>query len=194
MRFSFYQKKFNALITERKFLLGLSLSLLLLVFLQMGLLFFKRERIILTPPEFKSSVWIERNRFSQSYLEEMALFFAHLLLDVSESNILPQGDIVLRYVAPESYGSFKTQLLSDENRLKKQQLSLQFYPQSLAFQKPLVVDIKGILKRYVGSKKISEAQETYQIQFGVRFGRLFLNRFEVIQSNQAGIDEEKINE
>ncbi len=193
MRFSFYQKKFNEIILERTFLLGLALSLLLMVFLQMGLLFFKKERIILMPPGFKDSVWVEGDHFSQRYVEEISLFFAHLLLDVSESNILFQGEMLLRYVAPESYGSFKTQLLSDEKRLKQQQLSLQFYPQSLEFPKPLVVELKGVLKRYVGSKKISEAQETYRMQLGVRFGRLFLQAFEVIQPkqepNQEQLDE-----
>jgi conjugal transfer pilus assembly protein TraE len=193
MQFSFYQKKFNDLVVERKFLLGLALSLLLIVFLQMGLLFFKRERIILMPPGFKDSVWVEGDRFSQKYLEEIALFFAHLLLDVSESNVLFQGEMLLRYVAPESYGSFKAQLLSDEKRLKKQQLSLQFYPKSLEFPKPLVVEIKGVLKRYVGSKKISEAEETYRMQLGVRFGRLFLKAFEVIQPKQE-LNQEQLDE
>lgn len=189
MKFLYHEKRLSHLIIQRKFLVGLCGILLMIVVLQITLLFFKHEKVIITPPELSQSYWVEGHRFSPSYLEEMAVFFAHLLLDVSESSILPQGEIILRYVWPESYGDFKKKLISDEKRLKKQQLSLHFKAKTIEFHAPLILDIKGTLLSYVGSKKISEVQETYRMRLTQHQGRLFLESFEVIQSNEEKIDE-----
>jgi conjugal transfer pilus assembly protein TraE len=188
MQFSFYQKRLGHLAAQGKLFVGLSAFLLIVIFLQTILLFFKHEKIIISPPELKQGYWVEGDRFSNSYLEEMALLFAHFLLDVSPSSILPQGEVILRYVLPEAYGVFKTKLLSDEKRLKKQQLSLHFSPKTMEIPKESVVELTGTLSAYVGERKISQQQETYQIVFAKRKGRLFLESFELIKS-QGDSDE-----
>ena len=189
MKFLFQQKRLGHLQIQRNWYLGLSTILLLIVFLQTVLLFFKKEKIIISPPELTQSYWVEGNRFSNSYLEEMALFFTHLMLDVSESNILPQGEILLRYVSSNAYGEFKNKLLSDEKRLKNQQLSLQFTPQSVEVVEPMKADVIGHLSSYVGSQKIANNQETYRVSFSQKKGRLFLESFEIIKSDKEKSDE-----
>ena len=91
MKFAIHQKRLTYLNVQRNLLIALSAILLTIVLLQTLLLFFKKERMIISPPELKQSYWVEGERFSNSYLEEMALFFTHLLLDVTEANVLPQG-------------------------------------------------------------------------------------------------------
>lgn len=189
MKFILYQKQLSHLNVQRNFLLGFSVVLLLVVFSQTILLFFKQQRFIISPPELKQSYWVEGNKMSQSYVEEMALFFTHLLLDVTEANILVQGDVVLRYVKPDVYDHFKAKLLNDHKRLKKQQSSLQFTPINIDFVEPLIVDISGILANYIGGKKITQFKETYKMQLMQKYGRLFLESFEVIKSEQGGHDE-----
>lgn len=184
MKFLFHQKRLGHLQVQRNGFAGLCAILLLIVLLQTLLLFFKTEKIIISPPELKQSYWVEGDRFSNSYLEEMALFFTHLMLDVSEANILPQGEILLRYVSSKTYGEFKTKLLSDEKRLKSQQLSLQFTPQSVELTAPLQADVVGNLSSYVGAQKIANTQETYRVSFSQHKGRLFLESFELIKSDK----------
>lgn len=182
MNFALYQKRLTYIYVQRNILIGLVVVILIIMLMQSSLLFFKQEKVIIVPPELKQSYWVQGNKFSDSYLEEMALFFSHLLLDVTESNILPQGDILLRYVQPECYGEFKTKLLQDVKRLKSQQLSLQFTPATVQVIGPLTLEVKGLLSNYVGSKKISQIQETYQIVFSHKKGRLFLNSFQMIKT------------
>ena len=189
MKFTLYQKRLTYLNVQRNIIAGLAIIFLIIILLQTLLLFFKKERIILTPPELKQSYWIEGDRFSNSYLEEMALFFSHLMLDVTEANILPQGEILLRYVLPESYGDFKAKLLQDLKRLKKQQLSLQFTPSTIEMVEPLSIDVSGFLESYVGAKKVSQFQETYRVSFSHKKGRLFLESFQMIKSEQRSDDE-----
>ncbi len=189
MQLSFYQKRLGHLAAQGKLFVGLCAVLLVIVLLETILLFFKHERIIISPPELHQAYWVEGDRFSNAYLETMAFFFAHLLLDVSPSSILPQGEVILRYVLPEAYGIFKSKLLSDEKRLKKQQLSLQFSPQTVEFQKPMVAELTGTVSSYVGARKLSQHQESYRVVFVQRKGRLFLEAFELIQS-QGEINDE----
>ena len=193
MKLNLFKKRLSHLNVQRNALMGLSAILLLVVLLQSVLLFFKNERVIISPPELNQSYWIEGNRFSRSYLEEMALLFTHLLLDVTEESVIPQGEVLLRYVNPEYYGDFKAKLLNDEKCLKKQQLSLHFNPRNFGFPEPLVIDVQGFLTSYVASQKVSQAQETYRLRFSHTKGRLFLDSFQVIQSDEERFDE-KLNE
>lgn len=190
MKFLLYQKKLSHFNVQRNILAGLAVVFLAIIVLQTILLFFKSQRVIISPPELTQSYWVEGNRVSKSYVEEMALFFAHLLLDVTQSNILPQGEVLLRYVAPGSYGDFKNKLLSDHKKLKKQQLSLQFIPQTIDFVAPLTLDVHGFLANYVGNKRVSQVKETYRIVFSCKKGRLFLESFQTIQSEQKDHEEE----
>jgi conjugal transfer pilus assembly protein TraE len=145
--------------------------------------------VIITPPELTQSYWVQGSAFSKSYLEEMALFFSHLLLDVSQDSILSQGEVVLRYVVPNSYGVFKSKLLEDEQRLKKHQLSLHFIPKSVAFVQPLTVEVQGYLNHYVGSQRVSQVQETYRIDFSQKKSQLFLESFRVVKSEQGNLQD-----
>jgi conjugal transfer pilus assembly protein TraE len=184
MKFSLYQKRLSHLHVQRNFLLGLCAILLMLMMLQTVLLFFKRERIVISPPELKQSYWIKGDNFSKTYIEEMALFFSHLLLDVSADNILSQGDVVLRYVKPENYGEFKGKLLSDQKRLKKYQLSLSFTPRQIEFINPMVVEIQGVLANFVGNAKVEQFQETYRMTLGQNRGQLFLESFTIVKTER----------
>ena len=190
MKFALYQKRLSHVNVQRNFLTGLTIVLLSVTLLLTLFLFFKQQRVIINPPEVTQSYWIEGNQVSKSYVEEMALFFTHLLLDVTESNILTQGEVLLRYVTPNAYGDFKSKLLNDHKRLKKQQLSLQFTPQTIDFVEPLTVDVSGFLANYVGAKKISQFKETYRMAFSQKKGRLFLESFQTIYSEQKEHEEE----
>jgi conjugal transfer pilus assembly protein TraE len=157
---SFSQKRLGNLQFQRNVLLGYVGFLLLTTTLQSTFLFLRSERIIINPPELKQSYWVEGNRFAPHYLEEMALYFSHLLLDVHESNVWQQGDIVLRYVEPQFYEHFKTKIVAEEQRLKKEHLSLHFVPIEVqVFPHDLACEITGDLLGYVGGKQVTTHRE-----------------------------------
>lgn len=188
MEFNFKNKKLSGLLFQRNCLGGLVLVLLMVVLLQTTLLFFKNEKVIILPPELKQEFWVEGNKFSPTYLEEQGMYFTHLLLDVSASNILAQGEILLRYVDPSFHEQFKIRLFAEEQRLKRDNVSLNFvmtdcevYPGELA------LEITGDLHSFVAFKKISTHRETYRIEFSAKKGRLFLKTFEILQSDNKDL-------
>jgi conjugal transfer pilus assembly protein TraE len=148
-------------------------------------LFCRHERVIITPPQLTQGFWVEGNRFSPQYLEEMALHYAHFLLDVTEKTVLYQGDIILRYVVPEAYGAFKAKLLADEKRLRRNHLSTRFAPSDVMVSpEEMKVEITGNLMSYVGDKRISKVRETYRFQFQSQSGRLLIKSFTLVKSDQ----------
>ena len=185
MKFQLQAKRLGQAQFQRNFLSGLSCILLGTCFVLSASLFFKKERIIISPPELKNSYWVEGNQFSPSYIEEMSLFFAHLLLDVTEASIGWQGSVILRYVIPESYGAVKAKILEDEKRLKKEQLSLHFKATTFKLDaNQVLAEITGDLISYVGSKKIAQVRETYQLKLQNRSGRLLIESFSLLKTEK----------
>ncbi len=147
--------------------------------------FFRSERIIVVPPDIKQEVWLEKRQVSASYLEEMALFFANLILESSPESAAYKRDIILRNTVSESYGTLKTKLLEDETRLKKEHLTTSFQANSIKVDPDkLFVELTGDLLHFVGEKRISQSRDTYQFAFIYRQGRLLIQAFKLITSEQ----------
>jgi conjugal transfer pilus assembly protein TraE len=183
MKLTLKEKRLSHIQFQRNLLAGLSMCLLTVTVLQTTLLFFKTEKTIINPPELKQSYWVEGNTFSPAYLEEMALYFSHLLLDVSAANVLYQGDVLLRYVASNEYGHFKAKLLEEQKRLKAENVSLNFNPvDCVVVPGQMTVDVNGDLHTFVSDKKISQHRETYRVVFTGKAGRLFLKSFQLIKT------------
>lgn len=190
MDFYLNQHRLRDLKTQRNAAASVCVILLVINAVQSCWLFFRNERTIITPPQLSQGFWVEGNRFSPQYLEEMALHYAHFLLDVTEKTILYQGEIILRYVVPESYGAFKAKLLEDEQRLKNLQVSTRFAPSDvLVSPDRLQVEISGELLSYVGDKKISQVRETYQFQFQNVSGRLLIEAFTLVKTDRKSEEE-----
>ena len=188
MNLRFQKANLSRVQWQRNALGVLSAGLLFVVVLETILLFFKDTKTILLPAESKQGYWVEGNKFSASYLEEQGLYFTHLLLDVSPANILDQGEILLRYVDSKAYGEFKAKLLQEEQRLKRDSLSLNFIAvEAQVFPKDLALEIIGDLNGYVAGKKISTHRETYRVEFSSHKGRLFLKSFTVIKTDQEDL-------
>lgn len=160
------------------FLLNLTLSLVLL---------FKEEKTIIVPPELSQSFWIEKGRVSVSYLEEMALFFINLILDVTPSSSGYQRDVLLRYALPNAYSLLKQQLLEEEERLRKENLSTVFRPLQVNVSRSQnLVEIKGDYMGFLGNKKVFEIRQTYHLKVKFQKGRLFLESFKLQGEEKNG--------
>lgn len=188
MDFSLNQYRLKDLKVQRNAIAVVCGILLAINATQSICLFFRHERVVIVPPQLTQGFWVEGNRFSPQYLEEMALHYAHFLLDVTEKTVLYQGEIILRYVVPETYGNFKAKLLEDEKYLKANHLSTRFAPSNVSvFPNQLKVEVSGELLSYVGDKKISQAKETYRFQFQNRSGRLLIEAFTLVKSDKNSV-------
>ena len=172
------------LLHKRNLLLSLVTVLLMINGIQALFTLFRDQRIIVVPPDLSQEVWLEKNKVSASYLEEMALVFADLILESSPESAAYKRDIILRYAASETYGALKRTLLEDEKRLRREHVTTSFQANSLKVDPhKLVVDVTGDLLRFVGEKRVSQSRDTYRFQFAYKTGRLLIKSFKLIASD-----------
>lgn len=178
MNLKFAHLQLKRLRSQRSLFVVLTCALLLINGLLAGSLLMRNERVIVLPPELKQGIWVEKEQASTSYLEEMSLYFAHLILDQTPQTASFHRDILLRYAEPSTYGALKAQLISDEERLKKDNVSIQFMPLEVTVTPgQLVVYIMGELSGYVGEKKVFQKRETYELKLILKRGRLMITSF-----------------
>ena len=184
MKHPLRSSRLGSLVHHRNLSLVLTAALLMIIFTQALYTLFRNERIIVVPPDLKQEIWLEQNTVSNSYLEEMALVYASLMLDCSPESAAYKRDIILRHTAPESYGSLKRRLLEEEKRLKKDHVTTSFQPNGIKVDAArLTVEVTGDLLRFVGEKRISQSREIYRFQFEYKAGRLSIKAFELINSD-----------
>lgn len=181
MKFNFATKRVMNFEYQRNMLLGLSSLQLILLIIMSLCLFFRSERVILLPPELRREFWAEGNRFSPEYLEEMAVYFLHLALDVNQTTLPYNTEMLARYSDVETGNYLRTKYEKDIKKLKQNDASTTFEVKEVTVYPDMsVVHVSGILNSYVGPRRIKESQDTYAVSFKVYRGRLFFKEIKKI--------------
>lgn len=119
------QKNAQKLVSQRNIFLFLSSALLLLVFLLTILLFSKNERTVIIPT-VGPSFWVEEGRVSNTYLEQMGMFLADMLLNRSPADVDKKNQTILEYVHPAFYHEIRKQLVQERENIVKDDQSFLF--------------------------------------------------------------------
>lgn len=185
MKIQLFSNRLDDLKQKRNVYLLFACLLLMSNLLLVALTFCRNERVVIAPPQVSQTYWVESNRVSASYLEEMALFYGFLLLDTSPANAVYKRDMILKETAPHAYGTLKAKLVEEENRIKKENVSSSFQANEVkANPNTMVVELTGDLVGYVGEKRISQSRDTYQLKFLYQYGRLLIESFQLIRSDK----------
>ena len=177
MKIDFLHQDITQLVSHRNWLVALVGVLALTNVLLSMIVFGKREQVILVPPHHAKSLRVQGNDISKEYLEELGVYMAKLLLDLSPASFSYNHEVLLKYVAPESYGALKKKLFKDGEQYTKLQLSTSFKPsQVTAIPKTLTVDVIGTLTSYIAGKEVESTQELIILEFTQRGGGLLLKR------------------
>lgn len=141
----------------------------------------RQQRIVLVPPGISEAgkSWVTGKNASPEYLEQMTLFLLPLVADFHPRNIDAQIPFFLRFVAPEQYGAVKTQLASQSERARRNDLSQVFYIQQVEV-KETTARATGIIRRWVGKSLTSEEVVTYEVQYEIRSGRPFVRGIDLV--------------
>ncbi len=175
MNQDFYQHNIRLLIYQRNACLAFavlsSLSLLMLTIF----IFWKNERIIVTPAVVEKEFWVESTSVSATYLEQMGLFLAKLALEKSALSAQVQRTILLRHTDPSYAGALNKKLQEEEQLLAKQNASYVFFPVDVHVdmnrKEVLLIGDRTI---YVAGKPVSNEREGYVMSFIASGSRLLL--------------------
>lgn len=140
------------------------------------------EKIYLVPPVIDKPFWISAKEVSPEYLIGMNLLFTDLLLNVTPSNAAMKHRLFLGYVDSRYYEKFKTELISQEERLKKEHMTISFQltdPDVDA--EKLTARVTGDLLYTVGETRLPIKHITYEMKFTYHLGRLQVKSFEEVK-------------
>lgn len=142
------------------------------------------ERIVIVPPTIHKTFWVESDRVSSEYLEQMAYFLMQLTLNVTPLSVDHQAKVLLQYAAPGSFGELRTALLGAAERLKRDGASTVFSPQDLVVdERSLRVGVRGQLTTFISDRRVSEVSKGYAIELQYSNGRIFLKAFRETNPN-----------
>ncbi len=142
------------------------------------------ERIVVVPPNIHKTFWVESDRVSSEYLEQMGYFLMQLTLNVTPQSIDHQAKLLLQYAAPASFGELRTALLAAAERLKRDGASTVFSAQDLVVdERALKVGVRGQLTTFISDRRVSEVSKAYAIELQYSGGRLFLKAFRETNPN-----------
>ncbi len=168
------------------FLLALLLGSMLTNLILAGFAFrmSSRERIVVVPPTIHKTFWVEDERVSAEYLEQMGYFLMQLTLNVSPLSIDHQSKVLLQYAAPAAYGELRTALSSAAGRLKRDGAATVFSPRDLIVdERSLKVGIRGQLTTFISDRRVSEVAKGYAVEFQYTAGQIFLKSFRETNPN-----------
>ena len=148
------------------------------------------EKTIVVPPSFERRFWVQGDTVSPEYLEQMAVWFAHLALTYNPDNIDYQARLFLRYAEPASYGALSAQLAADSERVRHDRISSVFYPREVRTRVDHV-SLDGDLVTWVGSRMTGHRRGVFDLRFVHRDGRLYVASFQDQSTHERKPDEAK---
>lgn len=153
--------------------LVLNIVIALIAFRLIGL-----ERVILVPPTIHKSFWVESDKVSAEYLEQMGYFLLQLVLNVTPQSVDYQSKLLLQYAAPASYGEIKTAMAVAGDRLKRDGAATVFSPRTINVdERAMRVAVEGQLTTFISDRRVSEASKSYAIELQYALGRITIKSF-----------------
>jgi len=142
------------------------------------------QRIVVVPPTIHKTFWVESDRVSGEYLEQMGYFLMQLTLNVTPQSVDHQAKVLLQYAAPAAYGELRMALLAAAERLKRDGASTVFSPQDLIIdERTLRVGVRGQLTTFISDRRVAEVSKGYAIELQYSGGRVFLKSFRETNPN-----------
>ena len=142
------------------------------------------ERVIVVPPAVHKSFWVENDKVSAEYLEQMGYFLVQLALNVTPQSVDYQSRLLLQYAAPASYGEIKTAMTIVAERLKRDGASTVFSARSLTTdERALKVAIQGSLTTFIGDRRVSDVTKSYLVELQYAAGKLTIKSFKEVTVN-----------
>lgn len=190
MKTLLWQSRLEYLARRRNGYLVLACGSILLNFVLAGVIAFtaNHERIILVPPEIERPLSVTSVRVSPEYLSTMSLFLSDLLLNITPDNAAAQHKLFLDYVDSRFYGGMKSELATEEERLRKEHLTVSFSRSDVQVDtKHLAARISGTVEYRANTTLLSSTRLTYQMTFRWHLGQLRVKSFEEVRKGNTSV-------
>ncbi len=112
------------------------------------------QRTAVTPMAFNAPFAVSQNSADASYLQQMALSFIALRLNVSSETADASHQALLQYIRPGAQNQMKVILAEEAKRIKNDNVNSAFFQTSVrVWPQYGRVEIRGVLKTWIGDSK-----------------------------------------
>ncbi len=112
------------------------------------------QRTAVTPMAFNVPFAVSQNSADASYLQQMALSFIALRLNVSSETVDASHQALLQYIRPGAQNQMKVILAEEAKRIKNDNVNSAFFQTSVrVWPQYGRVEIRGVLKTWIGDSK-----------------------------------------
>ena len=142
------------------------------------------ERVIVVPPSVHKTFWVESDKVSAEYLEQMGYFLIQLALNVTPQSVDYQsqapvavcGTRELRRDQDRHGGRGRT----PEARWRLHGVQ----PRSVTTDERLLkVAVQGSLTTFIGDRRVSEQAKSYLVELQYALGKLTIKSFKEVNFN-----------
>jgi conjugal transfer pilus assembly protein TraE len=146
------------------------------------------------PATLQKSFWVQRDKASREWVEQMGLFVAQLSLNVTPSSVEYQGKLMLDLVSPSARGAIKKQVDMNALRIQRSNVATFFTPRDSVFdpKNPNRVALKGDLTTVLTDKTVNKRPVTYVVAFAFEDGtQRLVEAFETNPTDPLGLEPAK---
>ena len=155
-------------------------------------LFREETRIIVVPPVLTQEFWVDSQKASPEYLDQMGVFIATLIGNLSPRNAEYNIEVLLSYIEHERLIEVRDDLKGQAQYIKKNNISQAYYPEKASIDpKTQTASIDGRVVRHIGNIKISEEEMRVIIGFVVRNYKIRIAELSVDYPGRKASDRAK---
>lgn len=178
MKFDKWIKNWKSAVAENFFLRFL--LLLLAVALIANGVFKRADRIIVSPPAIEKQFWVDQDKASKEYLEQMGVFLATLGGNLSPGNAEFSAKVISGYAVTSKYNEVFGEMSSQALYIKKNNIQQSFFPVSVNVdEQNNQVLVMGTAVRGVGTTTVSRENVVFKMKFELKNYKLYLDEYYV---------------
>jgi conjugal transfer pilus assembly protein TraE len=143
----------------------------------------QREKIVV-PMAFDAPFVVSEQRASASFLQMMTMSFLSLRLNVSPETVDMQHGFLLSFVRSSVREDFAPILEKEAKRIRDNAVTSAFYQTRIqVYPHSRVVEVRGVMKTWIGNSKPLEEIKHYRLQLDYQAGVTSIEKF--IEVNDA---------
>lgn len=133
------------------------------------------HRETLVPPSINKTFWVDGDKVSPEYLEQMGKFVLDLALNNTPLNCDTNRVALLKYVGSGSYGPINAQLSANCTLIMQNRLSNFFSVSNVIVKESeRAVIYTGSMTRWLNDRRLPQRSGAYRLKFGYSGGRVYV--------------------
>jgi len=168
--------------------ISLALSNILLAYFLVSKV--EEQRVVVMPPFLTlKEFWVSGNNVSDTYLEMVADGVAYNVLNLSPER-KPNTEFLFSLTPPEFYNQVKGAIEEQIKFIQNNGVNQVFYTTGYNLSEKGHIRVTGILKQYIGEKKMDSSVKNLEIYYFVKGGRFWIKGIDLKNDGQRVTNNE----